>query len=128
MSLDSGMQTYRLALFLTQHLAEVILVFLKSISEGENCLLALLEGDLGPLLEGLLASLDGIVNILLGCDGNFWVGLAGGRVDTVAGLLGGGQFAIDGVLEIGEDVEGGAHGTHDCGIEGVSWDSKTSSK
>jgi hypothetical protein len=110
---------------LTQHLAEVILVFFKSISESEDSLLALLEGDLGPLLEGLLASLDGIVNVLLGRDGDFWVGLPSGRVDAVTGFLSGGQFTIDGVLVVREDVEGGAHRTHDCGIEVVSWDSKT---
>ena len=57
--------TYRLALLLGQHLREVFGMLLQCIGKLKDGLLALLVRDLGPLLEGRLASIDGIVDIFL---------------------------------------------------------------
>lgn len=91
---------YRLALLLDEELRKVSGMLLDLVGIGEDGLLALGEGDVGPGLEGLVGGDDGVVHVLLGGDGDVRVGLRGGRVDAMALLSGGGLFTVDGILEV----------------------------
>lgn len=76
-----------LALFSDEKLDKILAISLESIGVGMEALTAVLVSGLGPGLESFLGGRYGIVEVLLGGDWGFWIGLCGGRVETVTGLL-----------------------------------------
>ena len=72
--------THRLARLRTQQRRHLVGVRHIVVLELANQLLALLDRDLAPALEGLLRGLDGLVYILLGADRDIPELLAGGGV------------------------------------------------
>jgi hypothetical protein len=97
--------TYRLSLLLCKELAEIILILLQGIGKSEDSVSTLLPWLLGPSFESLLCGVNGGIYILRSSDRNFSIGLASGGIDSVSGLLGSGQLAVDGVVEAFKDVE-----------------------
>jgi len=81
-------------------------MFLEGIGEGEDGLSALIVWRLAPEFESVFGGGDSSIYIFGSGNRNLRIRLARGRIYTMSRSLGGGKFAVDGVLKVAEDVEG----------------------
>jgi hypothetical protein len=111
-------QVEGLTLLGNEEVGELFAVLAESDCVVSDGLLSLLIWDFGPGGECLAGSSYGSVDIFWGAHRDFGIGLLGGRVDVMTGLSGGGELAVDGVVEGGKIELLDAVGGH---VDSLCW-------